>query len=62
MCTPKKLLHRQQALINVIKREQPIKIRPPVGHQSCTDARREAEELVEKYGHVLRKADVAKSR
>jgi hypothetical protein len=55
MCTPKKLLHRQQALINVIKREQPIKIRPPERHQSCTDARREAEELVEKYGHLLRR-------
>jgi hypothetical protein len=55
MCTPKKLLHRQQALINVIKREQPIKIRPPVRHQSCTDTRREAEELVEKYARLLRR-------
>lgn len=55
MCTPKKLIHRQQALISTIKRDQPMKIRPPAHHQSCTDARREAEELVEKYAHLLRK-------
>jgi hypothetical protein len=55
MCTPKKLNHRQQALINAIKRDQPVKIRTPAHHQSCTAARREAEELVEKYAHLLRR-------
>ena len=49
MCSPKKLLHRQEALIHVIKCDQPMKIRTPVHHQSCADARREAEEIVEKY-------------
>ena len=49
MCTPKKLVHRQQSLIEAIKRDQPMKIRPPAHHQSCTDARREAQEIVEKY-------------
>jgi hypothetical protein len=49
MCTPKKLLHRQQAFIEVIKRDQPMKIKPPAHHQSCSDERREAEQIIEKY-------------
>jgi hypothetical protein len=56
MCTPKKLLHRQQALIHAIKKDQPMKIRTPTHHQCCNDARREAQELVEKYAHTLRKS------
>ncbi|HXM04931.1 MAG TPA: hypothetical protein VN939_20120 [Chthoniobacterales bacterium] len=56
MCTPKKLLHRQQALIHVIKRDQPMKIRTPGNHQCCNDARREAQEIVERYARTLRKS------
>jgi hypothetical protein len=56
MCTPKKLLHRQEALIHAIKKEQPMKIRTPTHHQSCNDARREAKELVDKYAHTLPKS------
>jgi hypothetical protein len=52
MCTPKKLLHRQEALIQVIKQDQPMKIRTPAHHQCCSDARREAEEILEKYTHL----------
>jgi hypothetical protein len=49
MCTPKKLLHRQQAFIEVVKRDQPMKINPPAHHQSCSDERREAQQIIEKY-------------
>jgi hypothetical protein len=53
MCTPKKLIHRQEALISAIKHDQPMTIKTPAHHQCCADARREAEELVEKYAHLL---------
>jgi hypothetical protein len=56
MCTPKKLLHRQEALIHAIKKDQPMKIRTPTHHQCCNDARREAKELVDKYAHTLPKS------
>jgi hypothetical protein len=30
-----------------------MKIKTPVHHQCCTEARREAQEILERYGHLL---------
>ena len=58
MCTPKKLLHRQEALIHAIKQDQPMKIKTPAHHQCCNDARREAHEIVEEMCSHDPKVDV----
>ena len=55
MCTPKKLLHRQQCLIDAIKRGEALKIRPPVHHQICSETHGEPEEIFEKYTRLLQK-------
>ena len=62
MCTPKKLLHRQEALIQAIKQDQPMKIKTPAHHQCCDDARREAQEIVEKICSHAPKVEVDETR
>jgi hypothetical protein len=62
MCTPKKLLHRQEALIQAIKQDQPMKIKTPTHHQCCDDARREAQEIVEEICSHSPKVEVDETR
>jgi hypothetical protein len=55
MCTPKKLLHRQQAFLTALKSDRPIKIRPPAHHGNSAEVHGAEEEIFEKYTRLLRK-------